>query len=94
MSIAATDLVFKGNVEMWGACSEDGWVCGFGVFCCLNRGFSRISRITRILKVFLFVVAQFIAPFSESRISQMTWIISCLNRGFARMTRMTRIGTL
>ena len=68
MSIAAADLIFKGNVEMRGACSEDGWVCVFRIFCCLNRGFARISRMTRILRVSLFVVAQFIAPFSESRI--------------------------
>lgn len=34
----------------------------------LNRGFSRITRIARILRVHLFVVAQFTVPFSESRI--------------------------
>ena len=35
---------------------------------CLNRGLSRISRMTRILRVPLLVVARFIAALSESRI--------------------------
>ena len=40
----------------------------FGVFCCQNRGLSQITRISRILRVSPFVIAQFIAPFFESRI--------------------------
>ena len=94
MSIPEEYFIFKGNVEMRAACSEGTWVCVFEVCCCLNRGLSRISRIARILRVHLFVVAQFIAPFSESRIftdyaDDADYLFS-----ESRITQMTRIGNL
>ena len=69
-------------------------------FLSLNRGLSRMTRMTRILRMLLFVVAQFIAPLSESRIFADSadfadFILApshyCLNRGLSRISRMTRI---
>ena len=59
MRIAADDLVFKGKVEMRDACSGEQWVCVFGVFCCQNRGLSRISRMTRIEESVLLPLSAF-----------------------------------
>lgn len=57
----------------------------------------RITQISRILRVSLFVVAQFIASLSESRIRQIASLFSISdylcrqNRGLARMARISRI---